>query len=174
MNKIKQIRTKGLVAMDKMKVAYLTNAIDGLVESTGYPVTGSVIIQSGLSTRKELRKLEKKGILKACYVIAEKGALVAYYTEGVIPDAIRRKQAELNKPDGDASEGGEAPVELQGRRTPETSGREVRGEGSSEEASQEKTSGEEKADGSQEAKNYKEGYAEHEYEQEGYSQKDDN
>lgn len=127
--------------MNKAKIAYITNVIDGLVESTGYPVAGSVIRQSGLATRAELRYMEHKGVLKSCYVSAGKGALSAYYTEGVIPNAIKQKQANNSEPTP-------SEVELQGGRPSTEIGREVCEEGRS-------------GDGYEEAKEvYKEIYGE--------------
>ena len=74
---------------------FIRETVERLVRRTGFPVTSQVLTGSGIATREELRKLEKKGILKSCLVTAGRGILNAYYTEGAVPDVVKQKQAQL-------------------------------------------------------------------------------
>lgn len=80
--------------VDEHQSMLIISTVEGLVLKTKAPVATSVLVKTGLATRAELRKLEKSGLLKRCLVSAGRGIMNAYYTEGAVPDAIRRKQAE--------------------------------------------------------------------------------
>lgn len=67
--------------------------LDKNVETTGLPVAGTVLERAGIATRKQLRKLENMGLIESCYIRNGAQAVNAYYTKGVIPNAIRAKQS---------------------------------------------------------------------------------
>ncbi len=77
-----------------VQIEFITATINRLVAKTGLPVAAQTIERAGIATRQELRKLEKDVVLKSCLVTAGRGIMNAYYTEGVVPDVVRRKQAE--------------------------------------------------------------------------------
>lgn len=75
----------------------VTSTIDHMVKDNGLPVISTVLTESGLATRAQLRKLVNMDKLVVTTVRAG-GALVnAYYTKEVIPDAIRRQQAKRDE-----------------------------------------------------------------------------
>lgn len=75
--------------MDAKKRALIKGSIEIMVLAEGNPVIGQALIQSGMATRTELRKLEKSGDLKVCLVDSGRGIMKAYYTEGAVPHALR-------------------------------------------------------------------------------------
>lgn len=87
-----QLKTR----LTETKTNYILDAINALVIASRLPAVHSAIVESKVAKASELRKLENKGLIKACWVRTDDGTMKAYYTEGAVPDAIKHR---LDKPD---------------------------------------------------------------------------
>lgn len=84
---------------------YIINAVHVLVGSSGKSVASSTLTQSGIATRKELRKLERDGLLKVHMLYTKRGTIKTYYTEGVVRYAARPKEARYSQPSEEHNKG---------------------------------------------------------------------
>lgn len=94
----KQIITNSkeeLPSVSEQRVNFIRNAIDLIVLDTGYPVLGSTLMTGDIATRKEVRALEHKGLIKGVDVNVPSTLLPgkyttyrAYYTEREVPDYV--------------------------------------------------------------------------------------
>jgi hypothetical protein len=69
--------------------------IDSIVEKEGFPVFRHMLVQHGVATKEQLKKLEKDGYLIE-YPVTQKGAvMVCYYTPGKVPAKVAEREAQL-------------------------------------------------------------------------------
>lgn len=92
----------GRVTLEEKTINYVRNAVDLTVGNTGYPVLGRYLEEAGIATRKQVRVLVRKGLLKEVTVKQNNGRYgsgtqyKAYYTERHVPEWVT-KQEELRK-----------------------------------------------------------------------------
>jgi hypothetical protein len=88
----------GRKTLEEKVVTYIRNAVDMTVDNTGYPVLGRYLEEAGIANRKQLRSLEKKGLIKAVTVKHNNGRFgsgtqyKAYYTERSIPEWVKKQE----------------------------------------------------------------------------------
>jgi hypothetical protein len=75
--------------VSEAKMQYVVMIIERLVHDTGFPVATQVLTQPGLITRAELRKMARDKKIKTVGVESGGTRVTAYYTEGVIPNALQ-------------------------------------------------------------------------------------
>lgn len=84
---------------EEKRTNFIRNSIDLIVLDTGYPVLANTLQTAEIAERKELRALERKGLIKVIDVEVEstlvpgsKTSYRAYYTERHVPEYVTEQE----------------------------------------------------------------------------------